>query len=173
MYFLPKVLLERLEVMDQAAEDVGLSFFTKYERMVMEIQVRIAVLSMMEEIRSFWNKNVSQLSLLQFNFKYQAECSLLFINRQVHFVSRQLQLRQMQIHHWAFCTAKSSNRSSSSILPGMSKSRPIPCEHGKNGLQPLSTHQHSRASRQSFCRQINPIQGSYTVEGIDCAICAT
>ncbi|CAG0912555.1 unnamed protein product [Notodromas monacha] len=59
-YFMPEAPVEMLEIMDQAARDVVLSLYPKYDRIQKEIHVRIAELPLMEEIRSFRQVHLNQ-----------------------------------------------------------------------------------------------------------------
>jgi DNA replication licensing factor MCM2 len=60
-YFLPEVPAEVLPIFDEAARDVVLSQFPKYDRIAKEIRVRIADLPLQEEIRDFRQIHLNQL----------------------------------------------------------------------------------------------------------------
>jgi DNA replication licensing factor MCM2 len=51
-YFLPEAPAEMLKIFDEAAKEVVLSMYEKYEQIASEIHIRIAELPLMEEIRS-------------------------------------------------------------------------------------------------------------------------
>ena len=51
-YFLPEAPTEMLKIFDEAAKEVVLAMFPKYEQIAKEIHVRIAELPLVEELRS-------------------------------------------------------------------------------------------------------------------------
>ena len=51
-YFLPEAPAEMLKIFDEAAKEVVLYMFPKYEQIAKEIHVRIAELPLVEELRS-------------------------------------------------------------------------------------------------------------------------
>lgn len=60
-FFLPEAPAEMLKIFDEAAKEVVLSYFPKYESIVNEIHVRIAELTLMEELRSLRQLHLNQL----------------------------------------------------------------------------------------------------------------
>ncbi|XP_077386655.1 DNA replication licensing factor MCM2 [Festucalex cinctus] len=60
-YFLPEAPTEMLKVFDEAAKEVVLSMYPKYERIAHEIHVRICNLPLVEEIRSLRQLHLNQL----------------------------------------------------------------------------------------------------------------
>ena len=60
-YFLPEAPTEVLEIFDQAAKNVVLSMFPKYEAIAKEIHVRITDLPLVEELRSLRQLHLNQL----------------------------------------------------------------------------------------------------------------
>ena len=51
-YFLPEAPAEMLKIFDEAAKEVVLSMYERYDQIASEIHIRIAELPLMEEIRS-------------------------------------------------------------------------------------------------------------------------
>ena len=51
-FFLPEAPTEMLQIFDEAAKDVVLSMYPKYENIAKEIHVRISELPLIEDIRS-------------------------------------------------------------------------------------------------------------------------
>merc|ERR1712018_499875 len=60
-YFLPEAPTEVLEIFDEAAKNVVLSMFPKYEAIAKEIHVRITDLPLVEELRSLRQLHLNQL----------------------------------------------------------------------------------------------------------------
>ncbi|XP_019716079.1 DNA replication licensing factor MCM2 [Hippocampus comes] len=60
-YFLPEAPMEMLKVFDEAAKEVVLAMYPKYERIAHEIHVRICNLPLVEEIRSLRQLHLNQL----------------------------------------------------------------------------------------------------------------
>uniref|UniRef100_A0A8C3AAW2 DNA replication licensing factor MCM2 n=1 Tax=Cyclopterus lumpus TaxID=8103 RepID=A0A8C3AAW2_CYCLU len=60
-YFLPEAPTEMLKVFDEAAKEVVLAMFPKYDRIAHEIHVRICNLPLVEEIRSLRQLHLNQL----------------------------------------------------------------------------------------------------------------
>uniref|UniRef100_A0AAQ5Z8Z6 DNA replication licensing factor MCM2 n=1 Tax=Amphiprion ocellaris TaxID=80972 RepID=A0AAQ5Z8Z6_AMPOC len=60
-YFLPEAPTEMLKVFDEAAKEVVLAMYPKYERIAHEIHVRICNLPLVEEIRSLRQLHLNQL----------------------------------------------------------------------------------------------------------------
>ncbi|XP_008319492.1 DNA replication licensing factor MCM2 [Cynoglossus semilaevis] len=60
-YFLPESPTEMLKIFDEAAKEVVLAMFPKYDRIVHEIHVRISNLPLVEEIRSLRQLHLNQL----------------------------------------------------------------------------------------------------------------
>ena len=51
-YFLPEAPTEMLKIFDEAAKEVVLSMYERYDQIASDIHVRIAELPLMEEIRT-------------------------------------------------------------------------------------------------------------------------
>lgn len=51
-YFLPEAPAEMLKIFDEAAKEVVLAMYPKYDRIAQEIHVRISHLPLVEELRS-------------------------------------------------------------------------------------------------------------------------
>uniref|UniRef100_A0A672FXN0 DNA replication licensing factor MCM2 n=1 Tax=Salarias fasciatus TaxID=181472 RepID=A0A672FXN0_SALFA len=60
-YFLPEAPAEMLKVFDEAAKEVVLAMYPKYDRIAPEIHVRICNLPLVEEIRSLRQLHLNQL----------------------------------------------------------------------------------------------------------------
>lgn len=60
-YFLPEAPTEMLKVFDEAAKDVVLSMYPRYDQIVKEIHVRISDLPLIEDIRSLRQLHLNQL----------------------------------------------------------------------------------------------------------------
>ncbi|TMS19425.1 DNA replication licensing factor mcm2 [Larimichthys crocea] len=60
-YFLPEAPTEMLKIFDEAAKEVVLAMYPKYERIAHEIHVRICNLPLVEEIRSLRQLHLNQL----------------------------------------------------------------------------------------------------------------
>ncbi|KAG8007194.1 DNA replication licensing factor mcm2 [Nibea albiflora] len=60
-YFLPEAPTEMLKVFDEAAKEVVLAMYPKYDRIAHEIHVRICNLPLVEEIRSLRQLHLNQL----------------------------------------------------------------------------------------------------------------
>ncbi|KAM9800563.1 DNA replication licensing factor MCM2 isoform X1 [Syngnathus typhle] len=60
-YFLPEAPTEMLKVFDEAAKEVVLAMYPKYERIAQQIHVRICNLPLVEEIRSLRQLHLNQL----------------------------------------------------------------------------------------------------------------
>uniref|UniRef100_H2YWS1 DNA replication licensing factor MCM2 n=1 Tax=Ciona savignyi TaxID=51511 RepID=H2YWS1_CIOSA len=60
-FFLPEAPTEMLQIMDEAAKDVVMSMFPKYENIAKEIHVRISDLPLIEDIRSLRQLHLNQL----------------------------------------------------------------------------------------------------------------
>ncbi|XP_034021825.1 DNA replication licensing factor MCM2 [Thalassophryne amazonica] len=60
-YFLPEAPTEMLKVFDEAAKEVVLAMYPKYDRITHEIHVRICNLPLVEEIRSLRQLHLNQL----------------------------------------------------------------------------------------------------------------
>eukprot|EP00058_Branchiostoma_floridae_P021237 XP_002606727.1 hypothetical protein BRAFLDRAFT_281666 [Branchiostoma floridae] len=60
-YFLPEAPAEMLKILDEAAKEVVLSMFPKYDHIAKEIHVRIAELPLVEELRSLRQLHLNQL----------------------------------------------------------------------------------------------------------------
>ncbi|XP_033116539.1 DNA replication licensing factor mcm2-like [Anneissia japonica] len=60
-YFLPEAPAEMLKIFDEAAKQVVLAMFQKYEMIAKEIHVRIAELPLVEELRSLRQLHLNQL----------------------------------------------------------------------------------------------------------------
>ncbi|XP_038068588.1 DNA replication licensing factor mcm2-like [Patiria miniata] len=60
-YFLPEAPAEMLKIFDEAAKEVVLYMFPKYEQIAKEIHVRIAELPLVEELRSLRQLHLNQL----------------------------------------------------------------------------------------------------------------
>ncbi|XP_071485940.1 DNA replication licensing factor mcm2-like [Diadema antillarum] len=60
-YFLPEAPTEMLKIFDEAAKEVVLAMFPKYEQIAKEIHVRIAELPLVEELRSLRQLHLNQL----------------------------------------------------------------------------------------------------------------
>uniref|UniRef100_A0A7N8XU70 DNA replication licensing factor MCM2 n=1 Tax=Mastacembelus armatus TaxID=205130 RepID=A0A7N8XU70_9TELE len=60
-YFLPEAPAEMLKVFDEAAKEVVLAMYPKYDRIAHEIHVRICNLPLVEEIRSLRQLHLNQL----------------------------------------------------------------------------------------------------------------
>uniref|UniRef100_A0A4W3K4Y7 DNA replication licensing factor MCM2 n=1 Tax=Callorhinchus milii TaxID=7868 RepID=A0A4W3K4Y7_CALMI len=60
-YFLPEAPAEMLKIFDEAAKDVVLSMYPKYDRIAKEIHVRISSLPLVEELRSLRQLHLNQL----------------------------------------------------------------------------------------------------------------
>lgn len=61
-YFLPEAPAEMLKIFDEAAKEVVLAMYPKYDRIAHEIHVRIGNLPLVEELRSL-RYNQRHLSL--------------------------------------------------------------------------------------------------------------
>uniref|UniRef100_A0AAX7VDQ6 DNA replication licensing factor MCM2 n=1 Tax=Astatotilapia calliptera TaxID=8154 RepID=A0AAX7VDQ6_ASTCA len=60
-YFLPEAPAEMLKIFDEAAKEVVLAMYPKYDRIAYEIHVRICNLPLVEEIRSLRQLHLNQL----------------------------------------------------------------------------------------------------------------
>ncbi|CAB3988376.1 DNA replication licensing factor MCM2, partial [Paramuricea clavata] len=60
-YFLPEAPAEMLKIFDEAAKEVVLSMYERYDQIASEIHIRIAELPLMEEIRSLRQLHLNQL----------------------------------------------------------------------------------------------------------------
>uniref|UniRef100_A0A4W4HLT1 DNA replication licensing factor MCM2 n=1 Tax=Electrophorus electricus TaxID=8005 RepID=A0A4W4HLT1_ELEEL len=60
-YFLPEAPAEMLKIFDEAAKEVVLAMYPKYERIAHEIHVRIGNLPLVEELRSLRQLHLNQL----------------------------------------------------------------------------------------------------------------
>ncbi|CAK8687787.1 unnamed protein product [Clavelina lepadiformis] len=60
-FFLPEAPTEMLQIFDEAAKDVVLSMYPKYENIAKEIHVRISELPLVEDIRSLRQLHLNQL----------------------------------------------------------------------------------------------------------------
>ncbi|KAF7249885.1 DNA replication licensing factor mcm2 [Varanus komodoensis] len=60
-YFLPEAPAEMLKIFDEAAKEVVLAMYPKYDRIAKEIHVRISHLPLVEELRSLRQLHLSQL----------------------------------------------------------------------------------------------------------------
>ncbi|XP_041048457.1 DNA replication licensing factor MCM2 [Carcharodon carcharias] len=60
-YFLPEAPAEMLKIFDEAAKEVVLSMYPKYDRIAKEIHVRISSLPLVEELRSLRQLHLNQL----------------------------------------------------------------------------------------------------------------
>ncbi|KAG7268402.1 hypothetical protein CRUP_016276 [Coryphaenoides rupestris] len=60
-YFLPEAPTEMLKIFDEAAKEVVLAMFPKYERIAHQIHVRISNLPLVEELRSLRQLHLNQL----------------------------------------------------------------------------------------------------------------
>nr|CAB3263689.1 DNA replication licensing factor mcm2 [Phallusia mammillata] len=60
-FFLPEAPTEMLQIFDEAAKDVVLSMYPKYENIAKEIHVRIAELPLIEDIRALRQLHLNQL----------------------------------------------------------------------------------------------------------------
>lgn len=60
-YFLPEAPAEMLKIFDEAAKDVVLSMYPRYDQIVKEIHVRVSDLPLIEEIRSLRQLHLNQL----------------------------------------------------------------------------------------------------------------
>ncbi|KAI0232086.1 DNA replication licensing factor mcm2 [Lamellibrachia satsuma] len=60
-YFLPEAPTEMLKIFDEAAKDVVLSMYPRYNQIVTDIHVRISDLPLIEEIRSLRQLHLNQL----------------------------------------------------------------------------------------------------------------
>ncbi|XP_069792376.1 DNA replication licensing factor MCM2 isoform X2 [Narcine bancroftii] len=60
-YFLPEAPAEMLKIFDEAAKEVVLSMYPKYNRIAKEIHVRISSLPLVEELRSLRQLHLNQL----------------------------------------------------------------------------------------------------------------
>ncbi|KAG5275181.1 hypothetical protein AALO_G00144480 [Alosa alosa] len=60
-YFLPEAPTEMLKIFDEAAKEVVLAMYPKYERIAHEIHVRIGNLPLVEELRSLRQLHLNQL----------------------------------------------------------------------------------------------------------------
>uniref|UniRef100_A0A8C6YJJ1 DNA replication licensing factor MCM2 n=1 Tax=Naja naja TaxID=35670 RepID=A0A8C6YJJ1_NAJNA len=60
-YFLPEAPAEMLKIFDEAAKEVVLAMYPKYDRIVQEIHVRISHLPLVEELRSLRQLHLNQL----------------------------------------------------------------------------------------------------------------
>ncbi|KAI6077204.1 DNA replication licensing factor MCM2 isoform X1 [Aix galericulata] len=60
-YFLPEAPAEMLKIFDEAAKEVVLAMYPKYDRIAQEIHVRISHLPLVEELRSLRQLHLNQL----------------------------------------------------------------------------------------------------------------
>uniref|UniRef100_A0A663LL43 DNA replication licensing factor MCM2 n=2 Tax=Athene cunicularia TaxID=194338 RepID=A0A663LL43_ATHCN len=60
-YFLPEAPAEMLKIFDEAAKEVVLAMYPKYDRIAQEIHVRISYLPLVEELRSLRQLHLNQL----------------------------------------------------------------------------------------------------------------
>uniref|UniRef100_A0A670Y883 DNA replication licensing factor MCM2 n=1 Tax=Pseudonaja textilis TaxID=8673 RepID=A0A670Y883_PSETE len=60
-YFLPEAPAEMLKIFDEAAKEVVMAMYPKYDRIVQEIHVRISHLPLVEELRSLRQLHLNQL----------------------------------------------------------------------------------------------------------------
>lgn len=60
-YFLPEAPLEMLKIFDEAAKDVVLSMYPRYDQIVKEIHIRISELPLIEDLRSLRQLHLNQL----------------------------------------------------------------------------------------------------------------
>lgn len=63
-YFLPEAPAEMLKILDEAAKEVVLAMYPKYDRIAHEIHVRIGNLPLVEELRSLRYRFITSTRLL-------------------------------------------------------------------------------------------------------------